>query len=138
MYSPISPHAFDGDLRAEPIATVDIDADDELAASSRRSIVCARCRASITEDSARREVNGASRHTFANPAGVIYQIVCFGAARGALSHGPATEDYSWFPRWSWTVVYCASCLVHLGWRYERSGFEPFFGLIEERLIEEPD
>ena len=33
---------------------------------------------------------------------------------------PPSED-SWFPGYSWTIAYCATCYGHLGWRFTLDG-----------------
>ena len=33
--------------------------------------------------------------------------------------GEPTPEQSWFPGYSWTIIYCQRCLFHLGWRFTR-------------------
>lgn len=58
---------------------------------------------------------------YVNEHGVVHQtttlnniidgsIVCLGSAE--------TRD-SWFPGYSWTIAYCATCFNHLGWKFLR-------------------
>jgi hypothetical protein len=57
------------------------------------------------------------------------------AAPGCTTQGAASREHTWFAGYAWRIANCASCLGHLGWRYER-GADGFFGLILERLAEE--
>lgn len=97
-------------------------------------LVCAQCGHSITTDAWRIPVAGSHQHVFANPYGQVFSIACFAAAPGCATVGPLSQDFSWFPGTGWQVAICASCGLHLGWRYERdSGDGSFFGLIPDRL-----
>ena len=42
-----------------------------------------------------------------------------------------------FAAYSWRIVVCRGCGVHLGWLFESTGHS-FFGLIRTRLIEDHD
>lgn len=35
-----------------------------------------------------------------------------------MDHSPPSTDQSWFPGYAWTIMYCAGCFGHLGWRYD--------------------
>lgn len=103
------------------------------------ALVCARCRARITHQSARTEVNGKHEHYFVNPHGFDYQIGCFSKAEGCISHGKTSGEFSWFPGYVWQIDYCRSCSWHLGWMF-RSPRHFFHGLIVDRVVaaEEPE
>ena len=100
-------------------------------------IVCKHCRQAITRKEERFSIQGAHRHTFANPHGLIFEIGCFKSAIGCGYAGPASDEFTWFAGYLWRVCFCASCLTHLGWLFTSSGGDAFHGLILERLIE-PD
>jgi hypothetical protein len=39
-----------------------------------------------------------------------------------ITSGTPTDEYSWFPGYSWTIATCKGCSEHLGWVfYERNG-----------------
>lgn len=104
-----------------------------------RFLRCAQCLAPVTRERDRMTVNGAHRHVFANPYGVVYEIGCFARAPGcALLVGPPTPDFSWFPGTAWQVAVCAACGQHLGWRYTGHSRGPFYGLILPRLLQASD
>ena len=96
-------------------------------------IVCRQCRNHITDESQRLSVDGANRHTFANPHGFVYDIACFGLAVGCYRAGPLSDEFTWFKGYSWQAVICADCMTHLGWFFI-SGAHHFFGLIVDRLV----
>ena len=98
-------------------------------------ILCAQCRSVITSPRERIEVHGMHQHTFFNPYGIIFQIGCFKAAQGCGYVGPAIEEFSWFPGFSWRVAICRVCLTHLGWLFNSPGQDSFHGLILDHLIQ---
>lgn len=96
-------------------------------------LVCRECRHIITRTTEGVSVQGTHAHTFANPAGILFQIGCFHSALGCTCVGPVTVQWSWFPGFGWRVAVCRACLSHLGWQYTRSGDGSFYGLILNRL-----
>jgi len=112
-----------------------IQEEDEEKKEEEKHILCAQCRAVITSPHERIEVQGAHEHTFFNPYGIIFQIGCFRQARGCGYQGPAIEEFSWFPGYSWRIAICRSCLTHLGWLYSAPDKESFCGLILDHLIQ---
>jgi hypothetical protein len=99
-----------------------------------RVLACDACRAPITTDAERIEVDGAHGHAFANPAGYVFEIGCFAAAPGCVVHGEPTQEDTWFAGFAWSYADCAACRQHLGWCYQRTDVR-FFGLILRRLVE---
>jgi hypothetical protein len=112
-----------------------IQEEDEEKKEEEKHILCAQCRAVITSPHERIEVQGAQERTFFNPYGIIFQIGCFRQARGCGYQGPAIEEFSWFPDYSWRIAICRSCLTHLGWLYSAPDKESFCGLILDHLIQ---
>lgn len=106
---------------------------DDAAKGSR--ILCAQCRHPVTRQGERMTVDGAHDHRRTNPAGYRFHFGCFRAAPGCSTQGAASLEHTWFAGYAWKIALCASCLVHLGWRFER-GADGFYGLILERLAEE--
>lgn len=100
-------------------------------------LVCRACRSRITRPDLGMEINGAHRHVFFNPDGLVFELGCFASARNLTPMGPETGAYTWFPGYRWQVVRCTGCASQLGWRYmgEDGGF---FGLILKALLEEED
>ena len=97
-------------------------------------LLCANCLHLITPRQAAISVNGAHRHTFANPHGLVFTIGCFQQAPGCGAASEATAEFSWFAGFYWRVAVCAACLSHLGWRFSSDG-SAFYGLILDRLVE---
>jgi hypothetical protein len=70
--------------------------------------------------------------TFMNPAAVVYTILCFSEAIGCDVRGIPTDEYTWFPGYTWAYALCGGCEIHLGWCFEGSAGS-FFGLIHDRV-----
>lgn len=92
---------------------------------------CTVCGAVITSQQQAIVVNNSHEHAFFNPAGIAFEIRCFRTAPGAAFQGAASDEFTWFPGFSWQVALCAACHAHLGWRF--TGFTSFFGLIASQL-----
>ncbi len=111
------------------------DEKSERDIEDREALLCRQCLQVVTHPSQRIAVQGSHRHTFANPAGILFQIGCFRSAEGCGCSGPSTEEWSWFRGYSWQVSLCRSCLTHLGWLYSGDGRQSFQGLILDRLVQ---
>ncbi len=112
------------------------DADDRRGrrpSGDPDAILCRICGRGITRESARCAVGGTHAHTFANPAGQVFDIGCFHAAPGCVGEGPSTVEFTWFAGYRWRVVVCGGCRNHIGWQFI-SATDRFFGLILNRLI----
>ncbi len=94
------------------------------------ALLCGRCGAIITNREEAVSVNDHHEHAFFNPAGIAFEIRCFGKARGCEVEGSPTGEFSWFSGYSWQYAICASCLSHLGWFFTADGKTgaSFFGL----------
>jgi hypothetical protein len=106
-------------------------------AARGKRLACARCKAAITTDDRRIEVNGAHEHYFVNPHGFDFHVGCFSDAPGVTSAGRASNEFTWFPGHTWQMDLCTSCTIHLGWIF-RSPREIFHGLILDRLTRADD
>ena len=104
------------------------DAED-VEAKPLRCTVCAN---PITDERHRVERGGAHEHTFVNPHGFVHHVRCFGLAAGVAEMGEPETAFSWFPGYSWQILDCANCRIHIGWRFR--GPDAFYGLVAERLI----
>jgi len=98
-------------------------------------IICRSCGNGIASSEHRIELFGTHHHTFANPAGIVYQVGCFSSAPGCVALGRLTLEFTWFPGYAWCFALCAACRTHLGWHYRSETREAFFGLIMNRLVE---
>jgi len=95
-------------------------------------IFCRDCGFLITSEDAVISIAGNHRHTFKNPAGIVFEIGCFSSAPGCINMGEPTLEFTWFPGYRWTYSVCGKCLSHLGWFFQ-SGDSQFYGLILNRL-----
>lgn len=100
---------------------------------SQEQLVCKLCGYTITFEEERIEVAGGHVHRFENPHGSRFQIGCFNSTIGCVEVGETTEEFTWFPGYSWRVVLCVSCQEHLGWIFSSRKNDIFFGLILMRL-----
>ena len=95
-------------------------------------IRCKSCGNTITSVDRVIVVAGQHRHTFKNPAGIVYTIGCFSSAKGCFNMGEPTAEFTWFPGYTWCYSVCSKCNTHMGWFYQ-SGDSTFYGLILNRL-----
>jgi hypothetical protein len=98
-------------------------------------ILCRQCHQIIARPADRISTNGAHRHVFANPHGIVYEIGCFGGVTGCGSVGGTSTEFTWFAGYSWRVIICTGCLTHLGWVFIARGGDRFYGLILDNLID---
>lgn len=96
-------------------------------------ICCRQCFQMITNLDQGIEVDGHHHHTFTNPNGIIYEIVCYRSAEGCDLVGNETLEWSWFQGYSWKIAVCKNCLIHIGWHFA-SAKDAFSGLINNRLL----
>ena len=108
---------------------------EEQSPDEEAFILCRQCGQAITRPRERIEVQGAHRHTFANPHGLVFEIGCFKNAMGCGYAGQPTDEFTWFAGYLWRICFCAACLTHLGWVFSSPGGSAFHGLILDRLIE---
>ncbi len=96
-------------------------------------ILCRFCHAPVTSLHEEQVISGGHSHYFINPYGTAYVVGCFRQAPGCDIRGTATRNHSWFPGFAWQLASCTDCGEHLGWFYENSEREQFFGLIVDKL-----
>ena len=125
LKSPSAPEQGDG---TEPENAVKEEETEE------RLVLCRECLYPITREEEQREMAGASQHTFANPAGIVFTIGCFGSAEGCVPVGSSSDEFTWFRGYAWRVGVCRSCLTHLGWHFAAPSGAGFWGLILDNLI----
>lgn len=98
------------------------------------SVCCKTCGHCLTHRRKAIEVKGSHEHTFRNPAGYSFHLMCFADAPGCLNIGTPTLEATWFPGYAWSFALCAGCQGHLGWWYAASTEDVFVGLIATRLV----
>ena len=125
LKSPAAPEKGDG---TSPASAPQEEQEEE------RLILCRECLFPITREEERQDMAGAGQHTFANPAGIVFTIACFNAAPGCVPVGPASDEFTWFPGFTWQVAVCRGCLAHLGWHFAAPAGAGFWGLILDHLI----
>lgn len=106
-------------------------------AGEERAVRCRACGHPITSRRQEIEVEGSHVHTFFNPAGILFEIGCFDQASGCVITGVPTSEFAWFQGTRWRYAMCGECRRHLGWQFLAPAGARFFGLILNRLTEEP-
>jgi len=114
-------------------SVVEVEDRDEEEGEEHRVLLCRMCSHAITSEKQRLEMNGSHRHTFFNPAGIVFELGCFGEANGVSIVGESSSEFSWFSGYVWRVAVCARCGTHLGWRF--AGARTFYGLILKNLAQ---
>ncbi len=109
--------------------SIAIDEKTETEDETQKSVRCRNCNYDITEASFAVEPH---EHTFRNPGGYSFHVLCYSEAPGAADAGKSTMEATWFAGHAWTFAICIQCHSHLGWWY--SGKTRFAGLIATRLI----
>jgi len=108
------------------------DVQEQTKAQAQAVVICKECNQVVTTPQAAIEVAGKHEHTFRNPAGYSFHVLCYGQAPGALRTGEPTREACWFAGYAWSFALCSNCQQHLGWWYE--GEVPFAGLIATRVL----
>ena len=108
--------------------------ESEVREKSDPVVRCRFCRHQIARAEDRIPVDGQWAHTFANPHGIVFQIVCFRQAAGCADIGAYTTEFTWFSGYAWRVAMCRACANHLGWRFHSLTDDDFYGLIVDHLI----
>ncbi|MCG8614811.1 MAG: cereblon family protein [Desulfobacterales bacterium] len=98
---------------------------------------CRTCNHTVAKSESRISIEQKFAHTFANPAGHVFEIGCFRQAEGCVAASPPSDEFSWFRGYAWRVGICRHCQVQLGWVFSSvTDANPprFFGLILDQLI----
>ena len=119
----------------KPEPLIDREETDQDAGKGHR-LFCSVCGNPITTQDQGFPVNGSHEHSHTNPHGITYHIGCCRQASGCGHIEPATDEYTWFPGYSWQVAVCGNCGEHMGWLFRGSGGNAFHGLILARLVSE--
>lgn len=93
---------------------------------------CAVCKAYVTDDDCKVDINGSHEHYKLNPQGHAFLFRSFKQAEGCMPVGQATAEYTWFSGYLWQFSYCVTCHTQLGWYF--TGSESFFGLIADHIV----
>lgn len=125
--------AFRGD-RKESSSRPIVASNRETAAELPEALYCKGCGRAVTAKDQAITVQSSFRHTFFNPAGIVFELGCYRQAPGCNPAGPPSTEFSWFAGYSWRLALCSGCQAHLGWCFE-SALARFWGLILNKLTE---
>jgi hypothetical protein len=106
-----------------------VELEDRTETNTQRTVRCRNCGEVVTDPALARQPH---EHTFRNPAGFSFHVLCYSDASGAIDAGDPTTEATWFPGYAWSFAICKHCHHHLGWWF--SGADRFAGLIATRLI----
>ena len=108
----------------------------EIDTSRGAILLCAACRHLVTRKEFITEISGKTFHSGINPNGVRYSFRTFIDAPGCRESGEPTMEHTWFADYRWQMASCRGCRGHLGWRFSNAATGMFYGLIDDRLIED--
>ncbi len=127
-------------LKGRPERFSDVLSDPDIDIRRKRQpiphklpIRCVACRETVTEERYRISVRDSHVHVFTNPYGIVFEIGCFELAPGCRLVGPPSDEFTWFPGFSWQIAVCSGCENHLGWRFT-SDVRIFWALVLDRLV----
>lgn len=86
-----------------------------------RFFCCRRCRNQIANCNT---LFAMSKHgvqtNYCNPGGIIHETNTVYAVRtdAVYPSGAPSTQFSWFPGYSWQVLLCRICDIHIGWRFD--------------------
>lgn len=119
---------------ASPLGTL-LQQLDQTREGAENPLRCVSCGNAITTRNASFQHDGQSSFHFVNPGGYQFDICLFSSALGCIAHGEASAEHSWFPRYQWRPALCDRCELHLGWFYQSSYGDGFWGLISALLTD---
>jgi hypothetical protein len=111
--------------------------DESVTSEDERWLCCRNCGIWIAPVAAIL-TEGEMPLVFANPHGVVFELLLLRRAQALRLIGSATQEFTWFQGYAWRVALCEGCGIHLGWRFEAvQGASPalFFGLLRRELVE---
>ena len=108
--------------------------DDAIDTAEVQAIVCAPCEAALAE---RSDVIPGERYpVYANPAGVVFELVLVSTAPGTRAVSAPVLEHTWFAGYAWQIAVCSACLAHVGWHYVATGGQRpqhLVGLIADKV-----
>jgi cereblon len=112
---------------------------DEPERRLERPILCRRCQTRLSDASLLFPMDADRIHrVFANPSGLLLEIVTARGAENVQVIGPPTTDFTWYPGYAWEVAYCSGCQSHVGWAFGATdgAHDPamFYGLLKGSIV----
>jgi len=109
----------------------------EELSEGEEAFLCYLCKVKITEKRYIISVSGGTPyHTMTNPFGFSYNVMTVSFCEMVREATEPVIEHTWFPGYAWSILCCANCSEHLGWRYTSAKQQPssFYGLIRDKLI----
>ncbi|ARU57903.1 MAG: cereblon family protein [Pseudomonadales bacterium] len=117
--------------------SIEISAPETNAAESEKrepAVRCAHCNATITSEKYKTLIDGEFAHFQCNPTGNSFYFGCYSKAEGCQIIGQPSTEFSWFTGFAWRIALCNQCKSHLGWYFQQTATESFYGLILSQII----
>ena len=76
---------------------------------------------------------------FRNPNGDHFDLITVTKADLYLLNETKSIQFTWFPKFRWTICLCPKCRTHLGWYFDSSsgtGESSFFAIILNKIFNE--
>ncbi|MCP5463568.1 MAG: hypothetical protein H7A33_00925 [Deltaproteobacteria bacterium] len=114
--------------------------DEQDQEEERRSAFykCAACFNELSDETHLCSVGdaGSPFHSFLNPAGFHFDLITVNVCQGVMTIPEPSFEYSWFPGYAWSILGCAKCNEHVGWKFQCDEQEPqkFYALIKDKLV----
>jgi hypothetical protein len=105
----------DGSRGAAPARVA--DAVQQSPAADVEWYVCLRCAERLARSDWTLDEVSALPLVFVNPHGNIFQLLLVSRVQSAFFEGTPTEEFTWFEGYAWSVGFCSSCRLHIGWHF---------------------
>ncbi len=74
-----------------------------------------------------------------NNLGNEFNLLTVTQASMLLLNHTTSMEYTWFPKFTWTIGVCPGCKKHIGWYYQSTeSNESFYGLVFDYLFNEDE
>jgi cereblon len=109
----------------------------EKTTEGEEAFLCFLCKTKITEKKFLISISdGTPFHSFTNPYGIAFNVMTVSYCEMVVEASERVLEHTWFPGYDWSILICANCREHLGWKYHSSDQQPsnFYALIRGKLI----
>ncbi|GER32528.1 ATP-dependent protease La domain-containing family protein [Striga asiatica] len=76
---------------------------------------------------------------YANPHGFVHEVMTLTRTDGIAVSGPPVKEFSWFPRYAWSIAECITCGTQLGWYFSATSKklrpQAFWGIRSSQVMD---
>ncbi|CAA0821320.1 ATP-dependent protease La (LON) domain protein [Striga hermonthica] len=76
---------------------------------------------------------------YANPHGFVHEVMTLTRTDGIAVSGPPVKEFSWFPRYAWSIAECITCGTQLGWYFSATSKklrpQAFWGIRSSQVVD---